>query len=59
MGEKKEKNLVQRELQGLTIEAWVLSDRAKSGPPIRTTDLDRFLGQLQRRMEVIRPLIKK
>jgi hypothetical protein len=51
--------LIQRELRGLTVEAWMLFDRTKSGTPITTQDLSRFMGRLQQRLKVIGPLLKK
>jgi hypothetical protein len=58
-GDQEENSLIQRELRGLTVEAWMLFDRTNSGPPITTRDLDRFLGNLQERIRVITPLVRK
>ena len=51
--------LIQRELRGLTLEAWMLFDRTKSGPPITAKDLDRFLGNVRERLRAIAPLVRK
>jgi hypothetical protein len=51
--------LIQRELRGLTVETWMLFDRTKSGPPITTRDLDRFLGNVRERIRVITPLVRE
>jgi hypothetical protein len=58
-GNKGEDSVILRELRGLTLETWMLFDRAKSGPSITTRDLVQYQRHFQERLRTIASLLKK